>query len=189
MISNSVPLILNHLWQSTVFAAGMGVLVLFLRRAQARTRYGLWLAGSLKFLVPFALFMAAGSRIHWPSARAVVHPQWSAAVTQASQPFTESVTWTTGATAASTSCGSAGALDSLGVRICRRIDFVVSALAAYSGDGADGAASVCSGADSRTFVCSAAGAFRVWSVQTRPAAAGRHREASDGRAIGSSLRA
>jgi uncharacterized protein (TIGR03435 family) len=46
----------------------------------------------VKFLMPFALFMAAGSRIHWPSARAVVHAQWSAAVTQASQPFTDSIT-------------------------------------------------------------------------------------------------
>jgi uncharacterized protein (TIGR03435 family) len=84
--------VLNHLWQSTVFAAVAGTLVLVLRRAQARTRYAVWLAASVKFLLPFALFMALGSRIHWPSARAVVHAQWSAAVTQASQPFTDSVT-------------------------------------------------------------------------------------------------
>lgn len=84
--------VLNHLWQSTVFAAVAGGIVLLLRPAQARVRYALWLAASLKFLVPFALFMAVGSRIHWPSARAAVQAQWSAAVTQASQPFTGAVT-------------------------------------------------------------------------------------------------
>ncbi len=110
MIAEYVSPLLNHLWQSTVFAAGAGVLVMFLRRAQARTRYALWLAASVKFLVPFALFMEMGSRIHWPSARAVVHSQWSAAVTQASQPFTESVMLATGGGCRFDELGSAGAL-------------------------------------------------------------------------------
>ncbi len=98
--------IFDHLWQSTVFAAGAGVLVMLLRSTQARTRYALWLAASLKFLVPFAVFMAAGSRIHWRSAHAVLDAQWSTAVTQASQPFTDSVMLTTGPTAVSNAARS-----------------------------------------------------------------------------------
>ena len=56
------PGIANHLWQSTVFAAAAGVLVLVLRRNQARVRYAVWLAASGKFLVPFALLAGLGSR-------------------------------------------------------------------------------------------------------------------------------
>ena len=41
----------NHLWQSTVFAAVAALLTLLLRKNHARTRYWLWLAASLKFLV------------------------------------------------------------------------------------------------------------------------------------------
>ena len=44
----------NHLWQSTVFAAVAALLALALRKNQARTRYWLWMAASVKFLVPFA---------------------------------------------------------------------------------------------------------------------------------------
>ena len=45
----------NHLWQSTLFAAAAGLLTLALRKNHARARYWLWLAASLKFLVPFSL--------------------------------------------------------------------------------------------------------------------------------------
>jgi hypothetical protein len=52
----------NHLWQSTLFAAVAGLLTLALRKNHARARYWLWLAASLKFLVPFSLLTALGSR-------------------------------------------------------------------------------------------------------------------------------
>ena len=87
MLAQSLAPVLNHLWQSTVFAAVVAGLVLSLRKVQARFRYALWLAASVKFLVPFALFIAVGSRMYSPRALAVVHTQWSAAVTQASRPF------------------------------------------------------------------------------------------------------
>jgi bla regulator protein blaR1 len=106
MIPDGVSPILNHLWQSTAFAAVTGALALVLRKAQARLRYALWLAASMKFLVPFALFMAVGSRIHWPSTRAVVLAQWPAAVAQASEPFAESVAMTAGPIAGSHAAGS-----------------------------------------------------------------------------------
>src|SRR5579872_2410557 len=60
------PALANHLWQSTVFAAVAGLLTLALRQNQARARYSLWMAASLKFMVPFALLVAAGSHFARP---------------------------------------------------------------------------------------------------------------------------
>lgn len=53
----------NHLWQSTLFVAGVWLLTLALRRNQAQTRYKLWLMASVKFLIPFSLLIAAGERV------------------------------------------------------------------------------------------------------------------------------
>ena len=50
----------NHLWQSTLFAAAMAALSLAFRNNHARTRYALWLAASLKFLVPFSMLVSIG---------------------------------------------------------------------------------------------------------------------------------
>ncbi|MFN7918513.1 MAG: M56 family metallopeptidase [Bryobacteraceae bacterium] len=61
-------MILNHLWQSTAFAACIAVLCLALRNNHARTRYWLWLAASVKFLLPFSLLLALGSRVEIPAA-------------------------------------------------------------------------------------------------------------------------
>jgi bla regulator protein blaR1 len=51
----------NHLWQSTLFAAVAGLLTLLLRKNSAGTRYWLWMAASLKFLLPFSLLVTIGS--------------------------------------------------------------------------------------------------------------------------------
>jgi len=53
----------NHLWQSTAFAAIVALLALALKGNHARVRHGLWLAASLKFLVPFAALAAVGGRL------------------------------------------------------------------------------------------------------------------------------
>src|SRR5215510_9042617 len=37
------------------------------RRKRAQVRYSLWLAASMKFLVPFALLIAIGGRVGWRS--------------------------------------------------------------------------------------------------------------------------
>ena len=50
----------NHLWQSTAFAAVAALLALALRANHARARYWLWLAASVKFLVPFSALAAIG---------------------------------------------------------------------------------------------------------------------------------
>jgi bla regulator protein blaR1 len=57
------PAMGNHLWQSTLFAIAAGLLALVMRKNRARTRYWLWLAASLKFLVPFSLLVGVGSHL------------------------------------------------------------------------------------------------------------------------------
>lgn len=46
--------LLDHIWQSTLFAAGIFLLTLLFRRNGAALRFRLWFAASLKFLLPFA---------------------------------------------------------------------------------------------------------------------------------------
>jgi beta-lactamase regulating signal transducer with metallopeptidase domain len=58
----SVSMLAEHLWQSTWFALAAAMLALLLRRDAARFRYWIWLAASLKFLVPFAALTWIGSR-------------------------------------------------------------------------------------------------------------------------------
>jgi uncharacterized protein (TIGR03435 family) len=55
----------NHLWQSTLVAALAWVVTLALRRERARVRYGVWLAASLKFLVPFPVLVSLGAQAGW----------------------------------------------------------------------------------------------------------------------------
>jgi uncharacterized protein (TIGR03435 family) len=56
----------NHLWQSTAFAAIVGLLTMLLRKHQARIRFSLWLAASIKFLLPFSLLIALGGLLPKP---------------------------------------------------------------------------------------------------------------------------
>jgi beta-lactamase regulating signal transducer with metallopeptidase domain len=52
--------LLDHLWQSTLFAGGIALLTLFFRRNGASLRFWLWFTASVKFVVPFAGLMAFG---------------------------------------------------------------------------------------------------------------------------------
>lgn len=70
MIPNDFLPIANHLWQSTLFAAMVALLTLALSKNQARWRCRLWLAASMKFLVPFSVLAGIGSRLGWRSVRA-----------------------------------------------------------------------------------------------------------------------
>ena len=81
------PPLANHLWQSTLFAALAGLLVLLLRNNHARARHWLWLAASVKFLVPFSLLVAIGSQLGWTTAAALPQNSFSAFVEPISQPF------------------------------------------------------------------------------------------------------
>src|ERR1700684_2365594 len=65
----------NHLWQSSLFACVMGLLTLMLRRNRAAVRHGLWLAASVKFLVPFSLLIGLGGQVEWREGPVVAHPR------------------------------------------------------------------------------------------------------------------
>ena len=60
--------LLDHLWQSTLFALPLGALTLLLRRHAAAVRFWLWFAASVKFLVPFSVLMAMGAAVALPVA-------------------------------------------------------------------------------------------------------------------------
>src|ERR1700761_6474885 len=72
MNSSFLVAVVDHLWQSTLFALAAACLTLALRRNSARIRWFVWLAASLKFLVPFAVLTALGQRFPWPSGP--IHP-------------------------------------------------------------------------------------------------------------------
>src|SRR5215831_4152871 len=81
------PALANHLWQSTAFALAAGLLTLTLRKNHARARYWIWLAASMKFLVPFSLLVALGGRLATPSSPAGMPSGLYSALAEASQPF------------------------------------------------------------------------------------------------------
>jgi bla regulator protein blaR1 len=58
--------ILNHLWQSTAFTAMVALAAWALRRNSPRTRYWLWLAASVKFLIPFTWIVSTGAQVQLP---------------------------------------------------------------------------------------------------------------------------
>lgn len=69
--------LLDHLWQSTLFAAVLAALMPLFRRQSAALRFRLWFAASVKFLIPFSLLTwvgkAAVPQIPAP-ALAALHP-------------------------------------------------------------------------------------------------------------------
>jgi bla regulator protein BlaR1 len=83
----------NHLWQSTLFAAAVGLLVRGFRRNRANVRFWLWFSASAKFVLPFALLMSLGSRLDWaPAATRIATrmttPSVPSAIVEISRPFT-----------------------------------------------------------------------------------------------------
>jgi bla regulator protein BlaR1 len=82
--------VINHLWQSTVFAILAAILTLAFRGNKAQVRYWLWFGASLKFLVPFSLLIALGSRLEWPVPQ-VSPARFSAPLAEIAQPFPDTV--------------------------------------------------------------------------------------------------
>ena len=78
----------NHLWQSTAFAVVVWGATLLLRKNSARVRYGLWVAASVKFLVPFSLLIGLGGMLPRPQHAVVTMPVYSA-VDEVGLPFSE----------------------------------------------------------------------------------------------------
>lgn len=57
--------LIDHLWQSTLFGTAVWSITLALRHDGAALRHSLWLAASLKFLVPFAALRGLGAMAGW----------------------------------------------------------------------------------------------------------------------------
>ena len=79
-----IAALLDHLWQSTLFAACIAALALLVRRQAARLRFALWLAASLKFLIPFSALVLLG---RWLLPPVLVPGPMLAALKPAALPF------------------------------------------------------------------------------------------------------
>ena len=85
-----ISAVVNHLWQSTVFAILAGLLTVAFRRNRAQVRYWIWLSASVKFLVPFSLLLTLGSYFaRTPAAEAIPAPAINSKVVQVVEPFPE----------------------------------------------------------------------------------------------------
>jgi bla regulator protein blaR1 len=86
MISTTFGPLADHLWQSTLVLVVVGVLAFVLRRNRAHVRYAMWLASSMKFLVPFAALIAIGHQVNWPQP-SVAQPAVAQLIDAVGQPF------------------------------------------------------------------------------------------------------
>ncbi|RRA49589.1 TIGR03435 family protein [Acidipila sp. EB88] len=78
--------VVNHVWQSTLVVLVAWGLALRLRKNRAGTRYWIWMAASLKFLLPFSVLAALGRWVLPASAAAMPHPSWSNVIVKVEQP-------------------------------------------------------------------------------------------------------
>jgi beta-lactamase regulating signal transducer with metallopeptidase domain len=62
-----MSLLVNHLWQSTLFCAAVWLITLALRANGAALRHALWLTASLKFLIPFSALFYIGAMAGLPT--------------------------------------------------------------------------------------------------------------------------
>lgn len=79
--------IVNHLWQSTLVMLVAWLLILVLRRNQARTRYWVWMTASLKLFLPFSLLTAIGGWLRPASVSPRENPQFASAMVRMADPF------------------------------------------------------------------------------------------------------
>lgn len=81
--------LVNHLWQSTFVMLVAWLLTLVLKRNQARTRYWVWMAASLKLLVPFSLLAGIGQWLRPASMPAIENLQIPGAMVTMAHPFVQ----------------------------------------------------------------------------------------------------
>jgi beta-lactamase regulating signal transducer with metallopeptidase domain len=60
--------VVDHLWQSTVCALAAALLTLAFRSNGAKVRFFIWLGASVKFLIPFSVFVWLGENLRWQTA-------------------------------------------------------------------------------------------------------------------------
>ena len=88
LLRSAGPPIANHILQSTAFVAAVGLLALLFGKNRARVRFRLWLAASVKFLIPISALIALGSTIPRSNhALPVLQPPMISAVQAVAQPF------------------------------------------------------------------------------------------------------
>jgi bla regulator protein BlaR1 len=91
MIPADLSLLANHLWQSSLFAVAAWLLTLALKKNRAAIRYSIWLAASVKFLIPFSWLVQVGDQFAWRESPAVRQTQFYFMVHDVSRPFGASV--------------------------------------------------------------------------------------------------
>lgn len=99
----------DHLWQSTLFVAAAALLALALRRNRARVRHSIWLAASIKFLVPFAALVGLGNAVPWRVGPPVLETEIGVVLDAVSQPFSRSPISIGGTSSVSTAGTQVGA--------------------------------------------------------------------------------
>jgi bla regulator protein blaR1 len=78
----------NHLWQSSLFGVAAWLTTLQLRKNRAHVRYAIWLAASVKFLIPFSLLIDLGGFLRKPQhAPLSLQTTLASAMSVAGQPF------------------------------------------------------------------------------------------------------
>ena len=98
-------LLLDHLWQCTLFAFAAGLVALALGRNAAHVRFWVWFAAAAKFLVPCALIASAATWLaahlhtqvtapaHLELARQVLTPMTAQAQAHAARPVAAPIDW------------------------------------------------------------------------------------------------
>ena len=79
--------LVSHLWQSTVFACAAWLLTLALRCNRAGIRYAIWVAASLKFVLPFSLLISLGAHLPWLGGGRIQQPAFSSVVKDVADPL------------------------------------------------------------------------------------------------------
>ncbi len=171
----------NHLWQSTLFACVMGLFTLMLRRNRAAVRHGLWLAASVKFLVPFSLLIGLGSQVEWQKAPVVAHPRLNV-VEQIGEPLAILAS-PTRLLARGAEPGRGGLGKPVAVRIRGQRPGVVAALAPGACGVARSIAPAFEPPDTGAVQLRPPGAGRVRGLPTLPLTAKRSERTSDSRAV------
>jgi bla regulator protein blaR1 len=87
MMPSDLSPLANHLWQSTLCSVALWLLTVILKENRAAVRYWLWLGASVKFLVPFSLFVSMSRQLGFRTLPAAVETPWSVAGKDISTPF------------------------------------------------------------------------------------------------------
>jgi uncharacterized protein (TIGR03435 family) len=87
-LADVIAAVADHLWQSTIFAGLCALVVMALRRHRAQARYLVWMAASLKFLLPFGALAAVGTFLAPPTPIPAT-ARVAALVETVTQPFTQ----------------------------------------------------------------------------------------------------